>query len=249
MVKKILAANWKLNKNPTQTKAFFQELKKQTFHSGITTIFFPSATCFESAQTELLGTQFFWGAQNCYTQNQGAFTGEISAQVVKEMGGGYILIGHSERRQYFLESDEFIAQKLKTIQDLNLVPMLCVGESLEQREAGLTVEHLNKQIQVGLSLADKGKKLILAYEPIWAIGTGRVATVAQVQETHSEICNILNKIGFPDVPILYGGSVKADNAKELASVKHVSGFLVGGASLEVSSFTGISQGLSSLLSQ
>lgn len=240
---KILAANWKLNKTPSDTKKFFTDLKAQNLSPEIQWIFFPPATSLETTAAQLQGTVVGWGAQNCYSKNQGAFTGEISAAVIAEMGGQFILIGHSERRQYFSETDQMISEKIKTIQSLSLTPILCIGESLEQRQSGKTLSHLTEQLQKGLSLASPAQKLVVAYEPIWAIGTGQVATRDQVLETHAQVRDVLNKMGFTQTAILYGGSVKADNALELSRVPFVDGFLVGGASLEVASLMGIAQGL------
>jgi triosephosphate isomerase len=242
-VKKIFSANWKLQKNPKETRDFLTEWVKQFRPSqGTEIVFFPPATNLEAASQVLSGTGFKWGSQNCYSEVKGAFTGEISAQTVKDLGGQYILLGHSERRSLFAETDSQIAQKLKLVQGLGLIPMLCIGETLPEREAGKTLDVLRGQLEKGLSLAEAGKPLVVAYEPVWAIGTGKVATVAQVQEAHAEVHKMIQRLGFSaETPVLYGGSVKPDNAKELMSVPHVDGFLVGGASLEVASFLQICQ--------
>lgn len=234
-MKKIFAANWKLFKNPHETRAFFNAFKTVSHHATGELIFFPSAICLEAASDTLKGSNIRFGAQNCYTQVQGAFTGENSAQVVKDLGASYVLIGHSERRQIFGETDLQISEKVTLIQDLGLIPMLCIGETLEEREAAHTFRILETQLELGLSKADKTKPLVIAYEPVWAIGTGKVATPEQVADTHTDVFNILKGLGFT-TPILYGGSVKPDNAKKLLEQPHVSGFLVGGASLEVESF-------------
>jgi triosephosphate isomerase len=157
------------------------------------------------------------------------------------LGGSYILIGHSERRKIFGENDGMIADKVAFTQGLGLTPMLCVGETLEEREATHTFRVLETQLQLGLAKADKTKPVVIAYEPVWAIGTGKVATPAQVAETHTDVFSILKTLGFETAPILYGGSVKPDNAGELIKQPHVSGFLVGGASLEVASFASIAK--------
>lgn len=240
-MKKIFAANWKLHKNPKETRAFFEEWNKQ-FKAGTSSevIFFPPATNLEAAADSVKGTTIQWGSQNCYSDVKGAFTGEISAQVVKDLGGRYILIGHSERRSVFGEGDELIAKKVKLVQDLGLVPMLCIGETLPERESGKTLSVLKSQLEKGLSLADRGKDLVVAYEPVWAIGTGKVATADQVREAHQAVQQMVLELGFSaSLPLLYGGSVKPDNAKELIAISHVHGFLVGGASLEVPSFLAI----------
>lgn len=235
-MKKIFAANWKLFKNPNETREFFSQFKEVSSKATGELVFFPSAISLEAAGTSLTGTSIKWGAQNCYFQAQGAFTGENSAQVVKSLGGSYNLIGHSERRKIFGETDAVIAEKVAFTQSLGLVPMLCIGETLEEREAAHTFRVLETQLHLGLSKADKTKPVVIAYEPVWAIGTGKVATPEQVAETHTDIYNILKGLGFEQSPILYGGSVKPDNAAGLIKQPHVNGFLVGGASLEVKSF-------------
>ncbi|HEX7674911.1 MAG TPA: triose-phosphate isomerase [Bdellovibrio sp.] len=234
-MKKIFAANWKLFKTPAETRAFFKAFKEVSSKATGQLVFFPSAISLEAALETVQGSNINIGAQNCYSQMQGAFTGENSAQVVKELGGKYILIGHSERRQIFGESDALIADKVAAVQNLGLIPMLCIGETLQEREATHTFRVLETQLLLGLSKADKTKPIVIAYEPVWAIGTGKVATPEQVAETHTDVQNILTKMGF-SAPILYGGSVKPDNAETLIKQPHVSGFLVGGASLEVDSF-------------
>lgn len=237
-MKKIFAANWKLNKTPRETEAFFVEWKSKAGDLNSSEIvFFPPATSFDSMAQSLSGSSMKWGAQNCYSEVQGAFTGEISAKTVKAMGGHYVLLGHSERRSIFHENDILISKKVATVQKEELIPMLCIGESLSERETGNTMYILKSQLEAGLSHADPRKPLAVAYEPVWAIGTGKVANPDQIRDAHREINHLIQGFGFPGTtPILYGGSVKADNAKELISIPHVDGFLVGGASLEVSSF-------------
>lgn len=238
-MKKIFAANWKLFKTPQETRQFFKAFKEVSSQSTGELVFFPSAICLEAASQELADSKINWGAQNCYYQASGAFTGENSAQVVKELGGSYILIGHSERRSLFGETDTQVADKVAFVQGLGLTPMLCIGETLQERESKKTFRVLETQLQLGLQKADKSKPLVIAYEPVWAIGTGKVATPEQVAETHTDVFNILKTLGFQTTPILYGGSVKPDNANELIKQPHVSGFLVGGASLEPASFAKI----------
>lgn len=241
MAKKIIAANWKLYKNPQQTREFLKNFLPVVKNSAHEVFIFPSAICLEAASEILKGSPIKFGAQNCYTAAQGAFTGENSAQTVKDLGGEIILIGHSERRKIFGESDQLLADKLASVQSLDLTPVFCIGETLQEREANQTQEILRTQLQIGLRRAEKSKKLVIAYEPVWAIGTGKVATPAQVQETHADVYRILENLGFSNTPILYGGSVKPENSKELLHIPYVGGFLVGGASLEVSSFSALVQ--------
>jgi triosephosphate isomerase len=240
-MKKIFAANWKLFKSPSETREFFKSFLGQDLKTDSEVVFFPSAISLEAAATSVAGSSIQWGAQNCYSQASGAFTGENSVQVVKDLGGRYVLVGHSERRQIFKETDDLIATKLQFVQQSGLTPMLCIGETLQERESGQTQKVLETQLKKNLATADSNKALVVAYEPVWAIGTGKVATPEQVAETHQQVYSILKSLGFEKTAILYGGSVKPDNAGGLIKIPHVDGFLVGGASLEVKSFTQIIQ--------
>jgi triosephosphate isomerase len=237
---KIYAANWKLHKSPQQARDFFQEFLKQKIDTESKIVFFPTAICAEATAIELKNSPIEWGLQNAYCEEKGAFTGENSAAVLSELGGKWLLVGHSERRSLFFENDDLLAKKVKLAQDKGLTPMLCVGETLQQREAGKTTQVVQQQLAAGLKLASPLKSIVIAYEPVWAIGTGKVATVQQVREVHLQIKKDLTDLGFPkSIPVLYGGSVKADNAKELNAIDNVDGFLVGGASLEVKTFLDI----------
>lgn len=244
-MKKIFAANWKMHKNPCEAEVFFQnwsEKESKIDSDNCEIVFFPATLCLETSSRLLSGKKSKWGAQNSFYEDQGAFTGENSPMTIKQMGAEYCLVGHSERRSLFFESDELLSKKIAKLQALDLIPMFCVGETLEQRKNNQTMDVLKKQVVSGLSLMDKNKKLILAYEPVWAIGTGVVASLEQVKEVHQFLFSLLSEMKLQDkVPILYGGSVKADNAKDLVKVPHVDGFLIGGASLEVNSFYSILQ--------
>jgi triosephosphate isomerase len=244
-----------MNKGPNEARKFLQEfmpLVSEAKQSNKLTdqkiLIFPSPVNMEAcALTISQGNQtrlIEWGSQNSYFEAQGAFTGETSAEIVKQLGGTWVLVGHSERRKIFNEADEILAKKVHFAQSLGLTPMLCIGEVLEERDSGQTNSILKRQLEVGLSAANNKKLLAVAYEPVWAIGTGRVASVQQVAEAHSFIFQVLSDLGFSStVPILYGGSVKAENARELGQINHVGGFLVGGASLEPKSFFSICQAL------
>ncbi len=238
-MKKIFAANWKLHKTPKQTREFFKQFASEAKELRDEIIFFPPASSWEATSESLKGTAFFWGAQNTYFESQGAFTGENSAAVVQDLGGKYIIVGHSERRKIFAETDELLSKKIHHVLSLKLVPMLCVGETLEQREKNQTDTVNEFQIKTALRGVTPNAPLIVAYEPVWAIGTGKVATPDQAQEAHQFIKATLKSLGFPQAPVLYGGSVKPENSKELLSRPGIDGFLVGGASLEVKSFLGI----------
>lgn len=236
---KYFAANWKLHKTPQESREFLEKFIPALLQSldKNKVIFFPPATNLDAVGMVLKGSQIEFGSQNIYCEEKGAFTGETSAAVVKELGGKWVLLGHSERRKIFFESDELIANKIALAQKLDLFPMLCIGESLQEREAGKTLEVIQTQLQESLKKANKEKFLAVAYEPVWAIGTGKVASTEQVREAHAQVRAELQKMGFSQtVPILYGGSVKSDNAKALIEIPNVDGFLVGGASLEVASF-------------
>lgn len=240
----IFAANWKLHKTPKETRSFFSQFNDVKPETKARIVFFPTAICAEATSESLSRLPQLksveWGVQNGFTEAKGAFTGENSMQVVKELGGKWVLIGHSERRSLFAETDEQVAKKAAFALTLGLTPMICIGETLAEREAGQTFQTLEKQLEKGLSQIAKSAVFVLAYEPVWAIGTGRVATSEQVQEAHRFIFEFLKKHNFStETPILYGGSVKPENAKELIQVPHVNGFLVGGASLEPATFLGI----------
>ncbi len=227
------AGNWKMNKSPAQAADFIRELKanaKPDEQSQLVVI--PPALVANEVASGVKGSNIGWGGQNCYSEVSGAFTGENSPQTLKEMGARYCLVGHSERRHVFGERDDGLAKKVKILQDQGLIPILCVGETLDERKAGRTADVILGQTKNGLALADLTKPYWIAYEPVWAIGTGQVATPEQVEEAHT----LLRKHVGDKVPILYGGSVKSDNSAQLAGLKNVNGFLIGGASLKVDEF-------------
>ncbi len=239
------AGNWKMNKNPEQTSAFVKDLKSQAPAADQASfIVLPPALVAWQVSEGLKGTQIGWGGQNSYCEPKGAFTGENSPQVMKEMGAKYCLVGHSERRQIFAEPDDMLAKKVSGLQALSMIPILCVGETHDDRGWSRTQEVIVRQLRTALQSADAQKPLWLAYEPVWAIGTGVVATPTQVEEAHGILRKALREWNAPAserIPILYGGSVKADNAKMLANLRDVNGFLIGGASLEVAEFVRIHQ--------
>lgn len=234
------AGNWKLNKTPTQALDFAgQLLQMAEAHEQKQMIIFPPAlVAFELARAfKTSGIQ--WGLQNCYSEASGAFTGENSAAVAWEMGAQYSLVGHSERRHVFAEPEDMIAKKVTMVQSAGLIPILCVGETLDDRRWNRTQEVIQRQIRQGLSSADTEKPIWIAYEPVWAIGTGEVASPSQVDEAHSIIRKILKEWSanvHASIPILYGGSVKSDHVSSLAGIHNVNGFLIGGASLDPKEF-------------
>lgn len=241
MSKKIFAANWKLQKTPAQAKEFCEvfraQVMPQTYFWDHKEVFiFPQNFSLDAVIHATKDTPVFAGPQHIHFEKSGAFTGENSAAFAKEMGAKAILLGHSERRQYFNESHESLNKKVKLCQELDLLPVFCIGETLAEREKGETESVCFSQISNALNGIDKSKRIVIAYEPVWAIGTGKVATVDQVKDIHEKLFHKLNDLNFKNFQLLYGGSVKPDNAKELLQVPHVDGFLIGGASLEIDSF-------------
>ncbi len=240
-MKKIFAANWKLQKTPAQAKEFCETFRAQLvahtyFWDHKEVFIFPQNFSLNTVIAATKDTPVFAGPQNIHTEKSGAFTGENSAAFAKDMGAKTILLGHSERRQYFAETHEALNKKVKLCQELDLLPVFCIGETLAQREAGETEKICFEQITKALAGIDQSKRIIVAYEPVWAIGTGKVATVAQVKEIHEKLYHKMADLNFTNFQLLYGGSVKPDNAQELLQVPHVDGFLIGGAALEVDSF-------------
>ena len=241
MSKKIFAANWKLNKTPEEAREFIIKFKNEVFKNSDffksrEIMIFPQAFSLEAVSSLCAGTLIGFGPQNVYFEKSGAYTGENSADVSKSLKANLCLVGHSERREVFKENDELLNKKMQLLQQLELLPVFCIGETLSQREAGQTLEVCCGQIDKGLKNLDKSKRIVVAYEPVWAIGTGKVATVDQVAEAHLQLFNYLLKQGFKDYQLLYGGSVKPENAAELLKLPHVDGFLIGGAALQVDSF-------------
>ncbi|MBR6900983.1 MAG: triose-phosphate isomerase, partial [Synergistaceae bacterium] len=237
MSKKIyLYGNWKMNMTAAETKKFFDEFAgvykpASDLEVGVFSPFTSLWALAEGAKKS--GVVF--GAQNVYFEAKGAFTGEVSIPMLAEIGVTHVILGHSERRHIFGESDEMIAKKVKAVLDAGMIPVLCYGETLEEREAGNTFKVMERQLKSALSglKPEEVAKIIYAYEPVWAIGTGKSATSEQAQE----VCEWSRKlIADEKVVILYGGSVKGSNAKELLSMKDIDGALVGGASLKPASF-------------
>ena len=241
MIKSIVAGNWKMNKTPSEGNEFSASLiNKLNKINNTDVIICPPFT----GLTSLIRSDYYdLGAQNCFFQNSGAFTGEISVEMLIDCNVKYVILGHSERRTIFGENDEFIRDKVSKVIDSNIIPILCIGETIEQLNEGLAKETIYKQLKIGLSKIDSLKNIVIAYEPVWAIGTGLTASIEKVEEIHAYIRGLLNEFFDEDgsslTPILYGGSVNSDNAKELINVKYVNGFLIGGASLNVEKFTDI----------
>lgn len=237
MRKKMVAGNWKMNKTPSEAIELVKELKPLVADSDVDVVFCVPSIDIMPVKNELEGSNIYIGAENMFYEEKGAYTGELSADMLTDAGVTHVILGHSERRQYFNEDDSMINRKVSTAIGHGIVPIICCGESFEQRERGITLQVIKKQI-VGAFMripAEDAAKCIIAYEPIWAIGTGRVATTQQAQEVCNVIRNnirdIYGKQVAETVRILYGGSVNADNALALFSEPDIDGGLVGGASL------------------
>ncbi|MCK9281365.1 MAG: triose-phosphate isomerase [Melioribacteraceae bacterium] len=245
MRNKVIAGNWKMNYSIEESVKLISELKQGLTETDAKVIICPPFTSLETANALLKGSKIELGAQNMHNETSGAFTGDISASMLKSVGCKYVILGHSERRAIFGESNEFINKKVHKALSENLVPILCVGESLEEREKNITKDVVKNQLVVGLDSvsAEQAEGIIIAYEPVWAIGTGKTASPAQAQEVHEFIRSLISeKYGqetAEKVIIQYGGSVKPDNASELLSQKDIDGALVGGACLKADSFLGI----------
>jgi triosephosphate isomerase len=250
MRKTVIAGNWKMNNDLKESEKLIVELKNllQNEKPNCDVIVCPPFTSLLEASKLVNGSFIKLGAQNMHFEDSGAFTGEISASMLKSVGCEYVILGHSERRTIFGEDDELINKKIKKALAEGLKPIFCVGELLEERETGITNDVIKKQVLLGLAGITEAemKNIIIAYEPVWAIGTGKTASPRQAQEVHEFIRDLI-EIDYSleianDLVIQYGGSVKPDNAKELLSQKDIDGALVGGACLKADSFMGIIKG-------
>ncbi len=242
----LLAGNWKMHGARAEAVALASTLAKDVGRvAGREVLIAPPFTALESVATAIAGTDIRLAGQNLHWEPKGAFTGEISAQMLKEARCTHVIIGHSERRQLFGETNETVNRRLETALEAGLVPIVCVGETLQEREADATAQVVERQVVTGfagVSTADFARSII-AYEPVWAIGTGRTATPAQAQDVHAAIRRQVAKLTTPEtadrVRILYGGSVKPDNIDSLMAEPDIDGALVGGASLVADQFTRI----------
>ena len=250
MRKTVIAGNWKMNNDLKESEKLIVELKKllQNEKPNCDVIVCPPFTSLSESSKLVSGSIIKLGAQNMHFEDSGAYTGEVSASMLKSVGCEYVILGHSERRAIFGESNEMINKKIKKALSAGLKPIFCVGELLEERENGTTNDVIKRQVLKGLGgiTAEDMKNIIIAYEPVWAIGTGKTASPAQAQAVHEFIRDLI-EIDFSlevanDLVIQYGGSVKSDNAKELLSQKDIDGALVGGACLKADSFMGIIKG-------
>jgi len=241
----VMAGNWKMHKGIHETGGFVRELVSHLKERGDTAcevVVAPVFTSLAVAHQAAWGSPVKVAAQNCHWAPQGAFTGEIAAAMLAEIGISHVIVGHSERRQHFGETDRTVGQRLGAALDVGLIPIVCIGETLDEREAGRTEAVLTRNLEgaLGAFPAERLGTLVIAYEPVWAIGTGRVATAAQAQEAHAFVRGWVKRhLGAPfadALRILYGGSAKPDNVAELLACPDVDGCLVGGASLEAAAF-------------
>lgn len=249
MRKTTIAGNWKMYKNITEAIELSNGLKRELFNlsdnENLEIILCPPFTALSETAEVISNSNLKLGAQNAHWKEEGAFTGEISCPMIKDAGCAFVIIGHSERRQFFGETNETVNLKIKTALKHGLTPIMCVGETLKEREQNKTFEVLTDHVTNGLSglTAQETEKIIIAYEPVWAIGTGKTATPAQAQEAHAFIRQLLlklfNKETANGLRIQYGGSVKPENISELMQQKDIDGALVGGASLTIASFAEI----------
>lgn len=240
--KPIIAGNWKMHKTVFEATDFVKELLTFDITKDMELVVCPTFTSLESVSALLKDSPVNLGAQNVHFESQGAFTGEISPGMLKTIGVDYCIIGHSERRQYFQETDELVNKKVKSVLETGMYPIMCVGETLTERENGDTEKVCKTQTVEGLKglTAEEIQKVVIAYEPVWAIGTGKSATKEDANETIGYIRSVVEQLAGAEVAsvirIQYGGSVKPENIAEYMSMEHIDGALVGGASLTVKSF-------------
>ncbi|MBO6106076.1 MAG: triose-phosphate isomerase [Stomatobaculum sp.] len=238
MRKKIIAGNWKMNMTPTEAVALCETLKPLVQNPEVDVVYCVPAIDIIPVKQAIAGTNVHLGAENVYFEEKGAFTGEISPAMLKDAGVEYVIIGHSERRGYFGETDQDINKKLLKLLEHGFNPIVCCGESLEQRESGITMDWINMQIKIAFQgvTAEQAKGVVIAYEPIWAIGTGKTATTAQAEEVckgiRETICGLYDEATAAAIRIQYGGSMNAKNCAELLAEPDIDGGLIGGAALK-----------------
>lgn len=236
--RKIIAGNWKMNKTPSETVKLIEELKPLVKNDEVDVVFCVPAVSLTTAIEAAKGTNISIGAENMYFEESGAYTGEVAPNMLTDIGVKYVIIGHSERREYFAETDETVNKKVLKAFEHGITPIICCGESLKQREQGITIDWIRQQIKIAFLnvTAEQAKAAVIAYEPIWAIGTGKVATTEQAEEVCAAIRACIGELYGEAVAeairIQYGGSVSASSAPELFAQPNIDGGLVGGASLK-----------------
>lgn len=245
MRRPIIAGNWKMNNTIEEAVSLVKELKDRVATAECDVVICPTFLSLPAVVKECEGTNIMVGAQNMHFEDKGAYTGEVSPKMLKELGVKFVIIGHSERRQYFNETDETVNKKLRAAFNHKITPILCVGETLEERELGITEEVLGSQIKQDLIniSEEEVKNMVVAYEPIWAIGTGKTATAEDANDTIGYIRSVIEKLYGKEVAeavrIQYGGSVKPSTIKEQMAMEHIDGGLIGGASLKAEDFSAI----------
>ena len=244
MRKIIIAGNWKMHKTNEEAEKLARGLLERVKpRDGVKMVLCPPFTALERVSKVIEGSFIELGAQNLFYEKEGAYTGEISPLMLRSVGCQYVIIGHSERRKFFKETDELINRKIKSAMEEGLIPIFCVGETLEERERGKAQVVVERQVREGLKDIDREGEVVIAYEPVWAIGTGRTATPETASQMHKFIRGIIGEIWgevkAQEITILYGGSVKPENIDSLMSQDEIDGVLVGGASLDVDSFARI----------
>ena len=245
MRKKLIAANWKMYKTPDEARAFVQDFLPRIANAKTEIVLCPTFVCIAAVLEEVWGTAIGVGGPDMFWEKEGAYTGEVSAPMLRAIGCSHVIIGHSERRQYFGETDDTVHRKLRAALAVGLQPIVCVGEVIQEREAGLTEQVLTRQCNIAFGNISglEAAPLIVAYEPVWAIGTGKTATPQMAAEAHELIreqaAKAFGNEAAAAMRILYGGSVKPENAKALMSEAEIDGALVGGSSLDPKSFAAI----------
>lgn len=244
MRKPFIAGNWKMHKSAVEARAFLKSLRAAV--DGVTdrtVVVCPPFTALSAAAEELKGSSIALGAQNAHWEKQGAFTGEIAPAMLAELGCRYVIVGHSERRQYFGETDATVQKRMLAVLAAGLTPIVCIGETLAEREAGQTLSVIERQMKTGLAGLSQPTAIVIAYEPVWAIGTGKTATPEQAEEVHAfvrqQFASLYSEAAAQSVQILYGGSVKPENMAALMQQADIDGGLVGGACLDADSFARI----------
>lgn len=246
-MKKIIVANWKMYGNPASAGAWTQAFLAAfpAIPAGVTVVACPPAPLLPLLKKSLAGSQIHLGGQDCHTQQEGAYTGETSADLLKDVGCAYVIVGHSERRAFCFETDDIVRKKAARAIKAGLVPIICIGETKEQRDSGKTMAVINRQIEKSTPDEAMAGNFILAYEPVWAIGSGSLPAMDEIRQVHIDIMAGVSKrtgVDIAQIMVLYGGSVKPSNAAEILALPEVSGVLVGGASLKADEFGGIVAG-------
>jgi triosephosphate isomerase (TIM) len=248
-VRRLIAGNWKMNLLRAEAAALARNLRdllREGDSLGASVAVCPPFTTLDAVGKELRGSPIAWGGQDCHAEKAGAFTGSVSAEMLRDLGCAYVIVGHSERRHGLGETNEAVARKAQAGWRAGLTPILCVGETLAERDKGKTLEVVARQLIDSLVLREANAPLVVAYEPVWAIGTGKVPTERDIATVHNNVRMVLRNLTDPPVdhraiPILYGGSAKPDNAKAILGVDDVGGLLVGGASLDAKGFAAMVQ--------